>query len=121
MCTNFVVHVFVVLRKQMSADSSQTDYSQSLLDNARARRGEGESSSVQDGFEYFGLALQGTQDVDLEQGLSFFEEHGFSLLTTTLENGLDSNKNNMDTKVYSAIHQVMYSMTCQTDNHSEKS
>lgn len=67
MCTNFVVHVFVVLRKQMSADSSQTDYSQSLLDNARARRGEGESSSVQDGFEYFGLALQGTQDVDLNQ------------------------------------------------------
>ena len=104
----------------MSADSSQTDYSQSLLDNARARRVEGKISSVQDGFEYFGLALQGTQDVDLEQGWSLFEEHGFSLLTTTLENGLDSNKNNMDTKVYSAIHQVMYSMTCQTDNHSEK-
>ena len=80
----------------------------------------GKAAVKVDGHKMFGLPPSGEADVELELGWKLFLEKGFTLLEETVENGLDSNKNNMDINQYSGIQQVMYNMTCQTDNHSEQ-
>ena len=89
-------------------------------DTKKGFRMNGKAAVKVDGHKMFGLPPSGEADVELELGWKLFLEKGFTLLEETVENGLDSNKNNMDINQYSGIQQVMYNMTCQTDNHSEQ-
>jgi len=91
----------------------------STSDDILAKAQKSKASTVVNGYEYFGLGSTEKGDLDLDKVWLLFEEKGFNLIVNTVNNGIDSKSANIDLKQYAAIQQIMYDMTCQTENHSE--
>ena len=69
-------------------------------------------SSIIDPYAFFGLPPKSAEPLDIGVVWKLFEEKGFSILTSTIENGFDSGSNKLvDIKQYSCINAVIYDQT----------